>query len=377
VVTSQFYVPAVDTKGFLTVSLPELELTQQQELAFTGSALNASELNKVEVKSEFAIAAGSVQLWWPAGGNYGPHKLYDVDISYAPDGHTCAAPAAAAAPAPEQPAEADQQQQQQQLDEPIIRVQEPGSVAHLQSVADSDSNSDSNSAEFDEPISPDEAVAALEFADVDQREAQQLAASKQQRRHLLAQDAVRQILPVDAAAMAAVAAATDAAPAAATPEQAGAVTASADVPTAAPQQQNKAEVVAAAAIKGLLGAVASRIMERQAAGAAKNPTAAAASSPQCSSIRKRIGFRTIELVMQPLPQAVQELFGSKRGFDFEVPDQKIHAILGREGGGQWANNEEGVWTNFPGDDVEVRAVLCCAVLCCAVLCCAVLCCAVL
>jgi hypothetical protein len=28
-------------------------------------------------------------------------------------------------------------------------------------------------------------------------------------------------------------------------------------------------------------------------------------------LRKRIGFRTVELVMQPLPQAVQELFGNK------------------------------------------------------------------
>lgn len=334
VVTSQFYVPAVDTKGFLTVDLPELELTQQQELAFTGSALNASELNKVEVKSEFAIAAGSVQLWWPAGGNYGPHKLYDVEISYAPDGHTCAAPVTA--PAPEQPAAAEQQP-----DEPIIRVQQPGSVAHLESVADS---------EFDEPISPDEAVAALEFADIDQRETQQLLASKQQRRHLLAQDALKQILPADAASVAAAAAAADAAPSAALEQ---AVPVAGDAPAAAPQQ-NKAEVVAAAAIKGLLGAVASRLMEHQAAGSAAGKNAAAANSPQCSSIRKRIGFRTIELVMQPLPQAVQELFGSKRGFDFEVPNQKIHAILGREGGGQWANNEDGVWTNFPGDDVEVR-----------------------
>lgn len=354
VVTSQFYVPAVDTKGFLTVALPELELTQQQELAFTGSALNASELNKVEVKSEFAIAAGSVQLWWPAGGNYGPHKLYDVDISYAPDGHTCAAPATA--PAPEQPAAAEQQP-----DKPIIRVQQPGSVAHLESsVADS---------EFDEPISPDEAVAALEFADVDQREAQQLLASKQQRRHLLAQDAVKQILPADAAAVAAAAAAADAdaAPSAAASVEQQAAPAAADAPASAPQQ-NKGQVVAAAAIKGLLGAVASTIMERQAAGSAAAKNAAAANSPQCSSIRKRIGFRTIELVMQPLPQAVQELFGSKRGFDFEVPNQKIHAILGREGGGQWANNEDGVWTNFPGDDVEVCVTLCCAVLCCLICC---------
>lgn len=343
VVTSQFYVPAVDTKGFLTVSLPELELTQQQELAFTGSALNAADLNKVEVKSEFAIAAGSVQLWWPAGGNYGPHKLYDVDISYAPDGHICAAPAT------EQPTAAVEQQQPE--DEPIIRVQKPGSVARLESAFDS---------EFDEPISPEDAVAVLEFADFDRREAQQQllqASSKQQRRHLLAQDAVKQILPADAAAVAAAAAAADAAPAA-TLEQAA--LAAAD----APAQQNKGQVVAAAAIKGLLGAVASSWMERQAAGSsAAKISAAAAVSPQCSSIKKRIGFRTIELVMQPLPQAVQELFGGKRGFDFEIPNQKIHAILGREGGGQWANNEEGVWTNFPGDDVEVSAALCCAVVC--------------
>jgi hypothetical protein len=349
VVTSQFYVPAVDAKGFLTVALPELELAQQQELAFTASSLDANELNKVEVKSEFEVAAESVQLWWPAGGNYGPHKLYDVEIGFTPDGQTCATAAAAA---PQQPAPEQQQQQRQQQQEPALEIQQPSSADNSQArVAAIET-------EYEEPMTPDEAVAALEFADVDQREAQQLLASKQLR-HLLAQEALKQIFPADAAA---------AQPGTEQQQQQQ----QQQQPISVPQQLNKGEVVAAAAIKGILGAVANRFKEHQAsAGAAAAQGPEGAISQQCSNLKKRIGFRTIELVMQPLPQAVQELFGDKRGFDFDTPKQKISAILGREGGGQWANNEEGVWSNFAGDDVEVCAVLCCAVRSHAVLRCAV------
>jgi hypothetical protein len=84
--------------------------------------------------------------------------------------------------------------------------------------------------------------------------------------------------------------------------------------------------------------------------------AAASFSHQCSFLKRRIGFRTVELVMQPLPDAVAELFGSKRGFDFEVPPQKIRAILGRDGAGQWANDAEGQWSHFPGDNVNVSGM---------------------
>jgi hypothetical protein len=336
-VTSQFWVPAVDTKGFMTVSLPELELTQRQELAFSGSVLSPNDLNKVEVKSEFTVDAGSVQLWWPAGGNYGPHKLYDVDISFTPDGVEC------------------------NLATPIVKVMDPGSSAdntqvHLAGAdaAIEDLNTPSleqlaafeaaeEAAEEDELFASDASaddVLAAKAAALEEKGGKQPAAN---RRQLLAQQAVHQLDP--AAAVEPGADAADAAiPAAAEP---------------APSAEGTGSRVAAAALKGILGAISNTLRERQAAAGSTEGEAATAAapvvgySPQCSALRKHIGFRTIELVMQPLPKAVQELFGGKQGFSFDVPQQKIRGILSRDGAGQWANNAEGVWSHFPGDDVEV------------------------
>lgn len=354
-ITAQFWVPSVDTKGFLRVSLPELELTQQQELAFSGSSLTSNELHKVEVKSEFAIDKSTVQLWWPAGGNYGPHKLYDIDLTYTPDGTTCSdAPAAARGEAP-------QQQQQLPVEEklpPRDQAVDKPPAMHADASRVRLANPD---VLVQEPSSPEEAVAALDFADVDQQEAQQLKASalsekgakqhqhqRQQQRQLLAEDSIKHM---DAQASA---------------YEATAVT------------EPVRGVAAAAALKDLLSVISDRLNKdkpaatadsavsiaatpaaRVAAAAAEQPTAPApapagsSSSQQCSSIRKRIGFRTVELVMQPLPQAVQELFGNRRGFDFTVPKQKVLGILARDGAGQWANNKDGEWSHFPGDDIEV------------------------
>jgi hypothetical protein len=329
IVTSQFWVPAVDTKGFMTVSLPELELTQRQELAFSGSALSAHDLNKVEVKSELTVDAASVQLWWPAGGNYGPHKLYDVDISFTPAGVECNAAT------------------------PIVKVMEPGSVddgqVHLASAGagaeDLRPPSQEQLAAFEaaeEKAEEDELFATdatEDIADAEEEKGSKLPAAN--RRQLLAQQAAHQIDPAAAFEPAADA---DAAVAAAAAEPAPAI-------------EGTGSRVAAAALKGILGAISNTLRERQ-AGAGADQTAAApvvGYSPQCSTLRKRIGFRTIELVMQPLPQAVQELFGSKQGFSFDVPQQKIRGILARDGAGQWANNAEGVWSHFPGDDVEVSS----------------------
>lgn len=320
VVTAQFWVPAVDTKGFLTVSLPELELTQQQELAFSGGRLNTSELNRVEVKSEFAVDKASVQLWWPAGGNYGPHKLYDVDISFAPDGSKCSKTDAAAS----KPLEADKPSSAEPVMEQQPRADQINSVAHAAAY----------DVDMSEPSTPEEAAAALDFADVDQLEAQQLqekgrqraaAATSTQQRHLLAENVVQQL--------------------------GAAITSTAAQPagSTAPADQSKG-AAAAAALSDLLGVIGNKLKDRVVAAEA----AVKEVGSQCSSIKKRIGFRTIELVMSPLPQAVQELFGSKKGFDFAIPPQKVHAILARDGAGQWANNADGEWSHFPGDNIQVR-----------------------
>lgn len=254
VITSQFYVPAVDAKGFLTVSLPELELMQQQELAFSGAALNASLLNKVEVKSELAISGNSVQLWWPAGGNYGPHKLYVVDVSFTPEGHKCSAVAP----------EHEQQLEETSLDEPVVRSidglkkqpEAPSSGVETDKVQSMSAEvEDLQEAELQEPISPDEANAALEFADVDRQ-----LASQQQRR-LLAADAVQQISPVDAAVAAQVAAAGDAEPH--QPQQQPQQQAQqAQQQKAAQQEPRKKDTTAA--WKSLLGSITDKFLEHKA-----------------------------------------------------------------------------------------------------------------
>jgi len=319
VVTAQFWVPAVDTKGFLTVSLPELELTQQQELAFSGGRLNASQLNRVEVKSEFAVDKASVQLWWPAGGNYGPHKLYDVDISFSPDGSKCSKTDAAAS----KPLEAEKPSSAEPVIEQQPRADQTNSVVRAAAY----------DVDMAEPSTPEEAAAALDFADVDQLEAQQLqekgrrrstAATSTQQRHLLAENVVQQLGAAFTSAKA---------------QPAG---------SAAPADQSKG-AAAAAALSDLLGVIGNKLKDRVAADGAVRGVGS-----QCSSIKKRIGFRTVELVMSPLPQAVQDLFGSKKGFDFAIPPQKVHAILARDGAGQWANNADGEWSHFPGDNIQVR-----------------------
>lgn len=67
-------------------------------MQFSASADNAADL--FEAATTLEVSREDVQLWWPAGGNYGPHKLYDVTIKFEPLGAWCA-PSAEAHTRPE------------------------------------------------------------------------------------------------------------------------------------------------------------------------------------------------------------------------------------------------------------------------------------
>lgn len=82
---------------------------------------------------------------------------------------------------------------------------------------------------------------------------------------------------------------------------------------------------------------------------------AVAGSSQCSVVQKRIGFRTVELVRDPLEKAVKDLFGDNRGFNFtENPKFVNWSILFQQEGWQWALDANGQWRSFPGNRSDVR-----------------------
>jgi hypothetical protein len=96
--------------------------------------------------------------------------------------------------------------------------------------------------------------------------------------------------------------------------------------------------------------------QKQAKSGKKAPADATAGSTcaaAASSLTKRIGFRTIELVRDPLPKAIKDLFGNNTGFEYAQQKQYVHSILSRDNAGQWAMDENGQWTHFPGNDTDV------------------------
>ncbi|KAF8058425.1 hypothetical protein HT031_005549 [Scenedesmus sp. PABB004] len=218
-VTAQFLVPGSGGEGALTVALPELGLVSEQEVEFGASPDNEADL--FEASAELFAPAGDVTLWWPAGGDYGPHKLYDVTLDFAPAGADCGEGAATAAG-------------------------QPGAAGAGLSV---DLDLGGGSLGLDVSVGGG----------------------------------------------------------------------------------------AAAAPAALRGAVAAR--------------------SDCSVLRKRTGFRTVELVRQPLPVAVEALFGNNTGFTFAQGPKILDGILTRTGEGQWANDADGRWTHFPGNDSDVEGAV--------------------
>lgn len=232
-ITSQFYVPPSGGKGLLTVALPELKRGRRQAVTFTTSDLTPADDAVASVTTSLLFKKSEVQLWWPAGGNYGPQKLYDVAISFTPDGSAaCASERKGKLKATPAGKEADAVAKAKAAGAEVLKAKTPG-----------DANADSGDGDADK---------------------------------------------------------------------------------------------GAAVIAGF---------------SASSASCAAAGS----SLSKRVGFRTIELVRDPAPKAVKDLFGAKKGFEYEQQKMHVAGFLARTGDGQWAMNEKGDWTHFPGTDTDVSA----------------------
>lgn len=246
-ITSQFLVPLHGGDGTLTISIPEINLTKGQDVEFTANTDNNADI--FEVNSVLNIKKEDIQLWWPAGGNYGPHKLYNVTIDFAPSGAACKS-------------------------------------SNMQSGGSASSN-------------PGAAAAGSPAS-----------AHK----------------PFDV---------------------------NLDLSNGFNLGVNVGDLVDFDLNLPFLGPIFGGQQTPPAAANPANPSnTAILSISQCSFLQKRIGFRTVELVQEPLPQAIKSLFGNNTGFNFSQNKVMIDGILSKEGW-QWAMNEKGDWTMFQGNDPNV------------------------
>lgn len=249
-VTSQFLVPLGGGDGTLTVALPEVNLTKDQDVEFKANADNDADV--FEVSTELNVRKEDIQLWWPAGGNYGPHKLYNVTIDFEPQGAACKS---------------------------------------TNTQSDDKANGNAGSTSAANSAKPHSGVAV----DLNLSNGFNLGV-------------------------------------------------------------NVGDLVGFDLNLPFLGPLFGGSPSQPAAGNPASPsTSATSSAAQCSSLQKRVGFRTVELVQEPLPQAIQSLFGNNTGFNFTQNKVMIEGVLAKEGW-QWAMNDKGDWTLFEGTDPSVSWV---------------------
>lgn len=260
-ITSQFVVPTAGGEGALTIAIPEIDALHIQDVLFYPGTENDGDT--FEAVSEIFVPKDQIQLWWPAGGNYGPHKLYNITFDFAPLGIKCSS-----------------------------------------NNATSDSTSTSKDGQVAAPNSnaaSSPASTGSSGVDVD------LDLSKGVNLGVNVGDLVdfSLNLPIFGSIFG------DSNPLPAHPG---------DLRSDKPN----------------------------------NP--ARSSTSLCSFLQKRVGFRTVELVQEPLPQAIKNLFRENAGFNFSHTTAKIDGILAAEGW-QWAIDGKGDWTSFPGNDPNVSTML--------------------
>uniref|UniRef100_A0A383VKX2 beta-mannosidase n=1 Tax=Tetradesmus obliquus TaxID=3088 RepID=A0A383VKX2_TETOB len=260
-VTSQFLTPDSGGYGTLRLALPELNITVEQEVEFLAGRQNSADL--FEAATSIQVPRADVELWWPAGGNYGSHKLYNVTIEFEPLGSWCGT-LAQGTPRPRRPSTG-----YSFLDQLLGMPGAPGAASGV------DFNLDVQ----------DGLRASLNIGDLFDFNIQ------------IGQGANGR------------------------PGSAGSSNAGAD----------------SSSSSGTAGAVAS--------------------SAECSYVRKRIGFRTVELVTDPLDKAVQDLFGDKPGFNFSENPKIIDSILFKQEGWQWALSDNGQWKRFEGNNSAVAGAV--------------------
>lgn len=254
-VTAQFMVPPAGGEGALTVSLPELGLSDSQVVEFPAGRDNGADL--FEASLELVVPRANVTLWWPAGGDYGTPKLYNVAVDFSPAGAACGA----ASTTPRGPASG-------------LQIGTPGGADGV-----------SVGIDFRDGFKLDVDVGDLfDFAI----------------------------------------------------NLGGLLTAPGD-PNHPALPGNSPVAPGQAAAESMPGDV--RV-----------------SASTCSSLHRRTGFRTVELITDPLPKAVSELFGSNPGFNLSLAKREIAGFLARDG--QWALSEDGAWRHFPGVDPQVRVCVC-------------------
>eukprot|EP00878_Enallax_costatus_P005743 GHUV01006021.1.p1 GENE.GHUV01006021.1~~GHUV01006021.1.p1 ORF type:complete len:795 (+),score=131.60 GHUV01006021.1:561-2945(+) len=269
-ITSQFLVPTAGGEGTLTVAIPEIKAVNIQDIEFGCGPENDGDI--FEVSSEIFVAKDQIQLWWPAGGNYGPHKLYNVTFDFAPTGAECS---------PDTP------------------------------------TSDSTGASKDgKGLAPDSNPAAGNSA------------------------------------------AAAASPASA---DSSGVDVDLDLSNGLNLGVNLGDLVDFNLNLPIIGSILGGLVPATPSnpgnlGIPKPNNPAITSTSQCSSLQKRIGFRTVELVQEPLPQAIKSLFGNNTGFNFSQDTVDIDGILSAEGW-QWAMDDKGDWTMFPGLDPNVKGAV--------------------
>lgn len=74
-VESQLLVPPGGDAGSLVLELPQLGISERQQVSFDGKA------GEVFVKTKLVVPASSVEAWWPVG--LGKQTLYDLNVTYA------------------------------------------------------------------------------------------------------------------------------------------------------------------------------------------------------------------------------------------------------------------------------------------------------
>eukprot|EP00775_Hariotina_reticulata_P003140 gene3140-3417_t len=296
-VTSQFWIPPGGGKGVLTLAVPELKAQKKQ------------------------LVTDKIQLWWPAGGNYGPQKLYKVDISFVPESVAASCAAASASkkavnagtkkPAVKKPAGAARQVLGRMDDIEASTAEEEASLVERASAAPADKDS-ANKAYI-----PRKTVPAAKVKPNSNAKKEPLGAATEPAGK--AKDTKKDALK----------AATE--------------------PTDKSKSAQKDALGAATEPSEKIKDKVHKQVKKSPADAADGSICAAAAS----SVSKRVGFRTIELVRDPLPKAIQDLFGNNTGFEYAQQKQYVHSILARDNAGQWALDEAGKWTHFPGNDTDV------------------------
>ncbi|KAF6261504.1 glycoside hydrolase superfamily [Scenedesmus sp. NREL 46B-D3] len=254
-VTSQFLTPESGGYGTLRIALHELNITVEQEVEFLAGRRNSADL--FEAATNIQVPRADVELWWPAGGNYGNHTLYNVTVEFEPLGSWCGSLA------PGQPRARKSSTGYSFLDQ-LLGLPYAG------------------------------AATGVDF-------------------NLDIQDGLRASLNVgDLFGF---------------NFQLG-------------QGTNGGQVAAGSNNAG-------------ADSSSSSSAGALANSAECSHVKKRIGFRTVELVTDPLDKAVKDLFGDKPGFNFSENPKIIDSILFKQEGWQWALSETGQWKRFEGNDSSV------------------------